>query len=68
MLASITTLTMNVFIVGDLLITKQEAKRIRCLPRNLGIVGSNLTWVTTTILHMTPVLVGYRKRTRECFK
>jgi hypothetical protein len=35
------------------------------LSRNLGIVGSNPTRVTTMIPHMAPVLVGPRKRTQE---
>ena len=35
------------------------------LPRNLGIVGSNPTRVTTMIPHIMPVPVGSRKRTRE---
>ena len=38
---------------------------LKCLPRNLEIVGSNPTWVTTMIPHMTIVLVGSRKRTRH---
>ena len=33
-------------------------------PGNLGVVGSNPTWATTMIPHMTPGLVGSRKRTR----
>ena len=40
---------------------------IRCLPRNLGILGSNPIWdkTMTMIPHMKPVLVGSRKRTRQ---
>ena len=37
-------------------------------PRNFGIMGSNPTRVTTMIPHMTPVLVGSRKRTRDLLK
>ena len=33
--------------------------------RNLGIMGSNPTWVTTMIPDMTPVLLGSRKWTRQ---
>ena len=31
---------------------------IRCLPRNLGIVGLNPTQVTTMIPHIAPALFG----------
>ena len=41
----------------------QQLVHLRCLPRNLAIMGSNPTWVTTMILQMTPVLVAYRKWT-----
>ena len=44
------------------------AKWLRCLPRNLRIVGSNPTRITTMIPHIPPVLVGSRKRTRGLFK
>ena len=45
-----------------LYIAKILAWWIRCLSRNLGIVGSNPTRVTAMFPHMTPVLVGSRKR------
>jgi hypothetical protein len=38
---------------------------LRSFPLNPCIMGSNLTRVTTMFLHMTPVLVGSRKRTRQ---